>query len=90
MPSRIEDYALMGIARRLRSSPTTARSTGCAGRGSTRRRALRRCSATQSHGRWLIAPAVGGLKQRSAVATRRNADPRNRVQHRRRHGAVAD
>ena len=55
-------------ARRRPSSAGTARSTGCACRGSTPRPASPPCSATPEHGRWLLAPGGRG-HGRSAAAT---------------------
>ena len=54
----IEDYALVGdLQSAALVGAATARSTGSACRGSTPRRASRRCSATAEHGRWRLAPA---------------------------------
>ena len=47
---RIEDYALLGDLQTAALVAGTARSTGCACRASTRRRASRRCSATRTPG----------------------------------------
>ena len=44
-------------------SGATARSTGWACRDSTARPALRRCSATPEHGRWLIAPTDAACRR---------------------------
>ena len=58
-------------ARPPRWSAATARSTGCACRASTPPPASPRCSATPTHGRWLIAP------QRRSLASQPRATAAN-------------
>ena len=70
MSVRIEDYALIGDTRTVRSSTSTARSTGCACRGSIPARALPRCSASRSM-------AAGRSRRRRSIrrgCTRRYRD----------------
>lgn len=60
---RIEDYGLLGDCIRRRWWGGTGRSTGCACRVSTLRRALRRCSVTNG-------PGSGGWHQRPVACAR--------------------
>ena len=71
MALRIEDYALIGDTRRRRWSAGTARSTGCACRGSTPARASPPCSARPRTGGGCSPRPARSARQRAATATTR-------------------